>query len=133
MSLTPETGTEVITLRPSPSSLLTRRPFSSAPSCGIRSSRPDLTGLTSRVRRLVVGVLELCASVDVLDEGRQPHHHAGIPLPPVGVGRMAAPTVPVRLVSLPKTFNHIGALSRRGQLGHERPEHLRRTRTDGIR
>ena len=150
------------------------RPFSSAPSSGIRSSRPDLTAvrgrrgrrppshsrptdacpriarptsltsgaavhrptatvLTRQIRCLVVGVLAPCVSADVLSESRESHHHAGIPLPPVGVGRMAAPTVRVRLVSLPKTIDHIGALSTRGQLGHERPEHLRRTRTDGIR
>lgn len=124
------------------------RPFSSAPSSGIRSSRPDLTAVRGQrgrrppshsrptdacPRTLLVGVLEPFVSADVLNEGRESHHHAGIPLPPVGVGRMAAPTVRVGLVSLPKTIDHIGALSTRGQLGHERPEHLRRTRTDGIR
>ncbi len=94
---------------------------------------PTATGLTSQIRRLVIGLLEPCVSVDVLNEGREPHYHAGIPLPPIGVGRMAAPTVLVRLVSLAKTINYVEALPRRGQLGHERPEHLRRTRTNGIR
>jgi len=107
------------------------RPTSLASGAAVH--RPTATGLTRRIRCFFVGVLEPCASVDVLNESREPHHHAGVPLPPVGVGRMAAPTVRVRLVSLPKTINHFGALSTRGQLGHERPEHLRRTRTDGIR
>jgi hypothetical protein len=107
------------------------RPTSLASGAAVH--RPTATGLTRRIRCFFVGVLEPCASVDVLNESREPHHHAGVPLPPVGVGRMAAPTVRVRLVSLPKTINHFGTLATRGQLGHERPEHLRRTRTDGIR
>ena len=91
---------------------------------GAAVHRPTAPSLTRRTRLLVLGVLQPCVSLDVPDEGREAHHRAGISFPPVGVGRMAAPTVLVRLVSLPKTIDHVGALSRRGQLGHERPEHL---------
>ena len=86
--------------------------------------RKESPSLTKRTRLLVLGGLQPRVSLDGPDEGREAHHCAGISFPPVGVGRMAAPTVLVRLVSLPKTIDHVGALSRRGQLGHERPEHL---------
>jgi len=94
---------------------------------------PITAGLPRQVRRVPVGVLEPCVPVDVLNESRESHHRAGIPLPPVGVGRVAAPTVPVRLMALPQTIRHVRALPRRGQLRHECPEYLGRAGTNGAR
>ena len=90
-------------------------------------------GLTRRIRLLVLRVLQPCVSLDVPDEGRETHDPAGIPLPPVGVGWVAAPTVPVWLMPLAKPINHVRGLPKRRQLGHECPEHLGRAGTNGAR
>jgi hypothetical protein len=89
--------------------------------------------LTRQIRRVLIGVPELRVRPGALDQIRESHYRTGIPLPSVGVARMAAPTVPVRLMPLPKTIKHVRPLSRRGQLRHERPEHLGRAGTNGAR
>ena len=81
----------------------------------------------SRPRRLLAGRRGLLGSFlqgGARDQIREPQRRARIPFPPIGVCGMAAPTVPIGLVSLPKATEHVRPLRRPGELTHERSEHL---------
>ena len=122
---------------PSPSGSTDACPWQ-ARATGFASGAPVLltgaaAGLARQIDRVVVGVLERRAPVEVLDQIREPHDRTGITLPPIGVRRMSAPTMPVRCMPLPKTIEHVGPMPTGCQLRHERPEYLSRTAAGGVR
>lgn len=60
--------------------------------------------------------------VEAFDQIRQPQDRAGIPLPAVSVGRVAAPAVPTGRMTLPKAIEHVRPLREQREFAHERPE-----------